>query len=676
MTRKRPHHGSRRRGNTSGPRKRPEQLLNGTLRIVRAGVATVETDEGTFPVAHGGIREAMHGDVVQVGLVHRGPGGPQAVVRAVLERATTTLLGIYEQAGPLGAVTPLDGRVTRDFFVLPEDTSAARLGVSEGDVVEARILQYPARGTAGVITLERRVGAHDDVDLLVEAVIASHSLATEFSPSVLEQAEMVRADVEEALTHDRDRRDLRDTVTLTIDPTDARDFDDAVSARRLEGGGYAIGVHIADVTHYLPWDSPMDIEARHRTCSTYLVDRVLPMLPERLCNDVCSLKPEEDRLAMSVLLELDRTGAVRDATACPSVIHSRARLDYETADELLVGAVTDDELPCAAQWTHDVAEAIRVLDEVAGLRRELRRKRGAVDFETREAKVLLDEAGHPLGVSVRERTHATSLIEEAMLMANEAVAQMLADVEMAAAYRVHERPAPEHLSETLPALNELQLLQPGEAERLVAGDPFVVQDVLRRSAGTPGGFLANAVLLRAQKRAIYLPHNDGHYALGAKAYCHFTSPIRRYPDVIVHRALKALLRGTRESREQRAVAVVLPQLCRTCSDQERVADAAARDSQKAKMAELFAGRVGESYSGIVTGCERYGLFVMLDDSCAEGLLPVRALGDEWFTYDNERMMLRGEESGRVYRLGQRIAVEVSGADPARGQIDFTLAGKL
>jgi len=378
---------------------------------------------------------------------------------------------------------------------------------------------------------------------------------------------------------------------------------------------------------------------------------------------------------MSVTMRLDERCEVTEARMCPSVIRSRARLDYATSDALLERRLTAADLPCADEDAQGVADAIFLLDEIAQARRLLRARRGAVDFDTRESRVVLDEAGRPIDVSVRERTRATSLIEEAMLMANEAVAKRLSDAQMPAAYRVHERPAPESLADTLPALHELRLLNPGEAERLTAGDPYVVQDVLARAAGTPGELLASALLLRAQKRAVYLPHNDGHYALGASAYCHFTSPIRRYPDVVVHRALKALLAGKVDTPEQRKVAVALPQVCRTCSERERVADAASRDSQKAKMAELFAGRIGERYSGVVTGCERYGLFVMLDDTCAEGLLPTRELGSEWFTYDDARMALIGEESGRTFSLGQRIAVEVLGANPARGQIDFGLAGK-
>ena len=662
------------RGHRTPVRSKPKALAQGTIHIVRAGVAVVETPEGSFSVARRGIREAMNGDEVQVSLVPGRGGERFAYVQGVLQRATSTFMGSYAQAGPLGAVTPLDGRMAHDFFVLPDDASAERLGVADGDVVAARILQYPTRNAAGVVTIERRAGAASDLDLMVETVIASHGLATEFTAQALEEAQALTLDVEGALANDALRRDLRGQVVLTIDPTDARDYDDAVSARKLADGGFEVGVHIADVTSYLPWGSSMDIEARQRTCSTYLVDRVLPMLPERLCNDLCSLRPDEDRLAMTVVLQLDAQGNVRASEVFPSVMRSRARLDYATADALLEGRIGAEDLPCEAAVAPAVADAIRLLDEVGALRRAVRARRGAVDFASREAKVELDEAGHPVGVHVRERTRATSLIEEAMLLANEAVAQLLADADVPAAYRVHERPVPEDLAATIPVLQELELLQPGDAERLAAADPFTLQRILARAQGGPGDYLANALLLRAQRRAIYLPHNDGHYALGAKAYCHFTSPIRRYPDVIVHRAVKALLHGTRASREQQAVERMLPQLCRTCSDQERVADDASRDSQKIKMAELYASKVGERFSGIVVGVERYGLFVMLDDTCAEGLLPVRALGDEWFTYSEERLMLMGEESGRAYRLGQRVAVEVVGATPERGQIDFALAG--
>ena len=291
-----------------------------------------------------------------------------------------------------------------------------------------------------------------------------------------------------------------------------------------------------------------------------------------------------------------------------------------------------------------------------------------------EPKVTLDEEGHPTGVTVRTRTRATGLVEEAMLLANESVARMLADRDVPCAYRVHERPSPEDLRATVRPLMELGLID-GNAQReaLIAGEPEAINTVLDAARGTSGEFLASALLLRAQKRAIYLPTNQGHYALGAQAYCHFTSPIRRYPDELVHRALKALLAGTLGSKEQEQVAGQLSQLCATCSQMERAADGAARASQRIKMAELYADHVGEVFSGVVCGCERFGLFVMLDDTCAEGLLPARALGSEWLEYDEDRMTLTGEESGRVWGLGTRVCVVVTETDVPRGRIDFALA---
>lgn len=677
-------HKSNRRQDKVKRARRSARFLTGILHIIRPQVGSVITPEGTFTLARHGIREGMDGDEVQVSLTTAKGREPRATVCSVLTRATSTFLGRYEVADPLGVVVPLNARIQRDFFVLPEDSSPARCDVSHGDIVVARIVEYPTRTSAAVVTLERRVGSSNELDMNIESVIASFGLATEFSQRSLTEASFLLLDVNKELADDASRVDLRGEFCVTIDPSDAKDFDDAVGARRLSDGGYELDVHIADVSRYVSWGSSIDLEARARTCSVYLVDRVLPMLPEWLCNDLCSLRPHEDRLTVSVRMRLNAEGVICSVQAMNAVIRSAARLSYEQVDALLEGKMSQDS-PVMGDTTQQSAlvRMLETLDEIRAKRQKIRYKRGAIDFETVETRMLLDVEGRPTGVSVRRRTRATNLIEEAMLLANESVAKMLADKDIKTAYRVHESPSPEALHAGLSVLVAIGALETGEAARITTGDSCAICGALEKSRGTGYTRVVNAVLLRAQKRAIYLPVNQGHYALGASAYCHFTSPIRRYSDILVHRALKSLLadekpvvKGTRvgqtksDEKAQLEQERALPQLCATCSERERVADAAARTSQKIKMAEFYQSRIGEEAWGTIDGVERFGLFVTLDATYAEGLLHVKDLGQEWIRYDEEQLMFIGEATGKRWRMGDRIKVRVSAVIIERGQIDF------
>ena len=528
-------------GHRSPVRSRRVAGLLGTVHVT-GGVATVETAEGVFKLTERGMREAMPGDTVTVSL-HRAPGGERrAQVESVEERSQTVLVGTYHQAGPLGVVRPLDKRAKLDFFVPPHDQSPERLGVADGDLVAARIVSYPTRMESGVVTIDRRIGGKDAPDAGIQTVMARYDLVDGYAPAALAEAESLELDVESAL-QDPLRRDIRDRFLLTIDPVDARDFDDAISVECTPAGGWKLGVHIADVSHYVVWESSIDLEARTRSTSVYLADRVLPMLPERLSNDLCSLRPHEDRLAFTVDIELDARGHVLSSRAYPSVIQSRVRLDYDAADWLLWGeeAAGDDtedvDQACveraeqarrdAAACGVDIAAFLRDADELARARQRVRRRRGAIDFESSEVHVALDDEGVPERIDVRRRTPATSLVEEAMLLANECVARKLVAAGAPAAFRVHEDPSPDELTAAAEVLIEARTIDRQEALGIMTGDSHAIEGVLERSAQTSQAPMVNALLLRAMQRAVYRPHNLGHYALGADAYCHFTRPIRR-----------------------------------------------------------------------------------------------------------------------------------------------------
>lgn len=670
--------------------------LTGTVRVYDAR-AEVETAEGVYRLGSRSMREAMPGDRVYVSL-HRGKGGARrAVVEHVIDRAVAAIVGVFEPAGPLGAVRPLDARIKQDFFVLPADDSPRRLGVEPGDIVSARIVDYPSRTESGVVTLERRIGDANEPSLGIECIMARYGLVDGYPQAAVDEAASLAVDVEGALA-DPLRRDIRDRFAITIDPVDARDFDDAISVARTVRGGWMLGVHIADVSHYVDWESAIDLEARRRSTSVYLADRVLPMLPERLCNDLCSLRPDEDRLAFTVDIELDAQGRVRTYEPYPSAIRSRVRMDYGAADELLRegdpdGAALDAAARGRAELAVEAARAngvdlrafLRNADALARARREIRRKRGSIDFDTPEVHVLLDEAGMPVDIVTRERTAATSLVEEAMLLANECVAEFLADRDLVSAYRVHEDPSPDSLASAAKTLTELGAVEGGLAAGIMLGDPRAINAAVEDTAGTAFAPQVNALLLRAQQRAVYKSHNEGHYALGARAYCHFTSPIRRYPDLIAHRVLKvalakhelgkkeALVRAPRlTGKGPQALEAICPQLCRQASDNERAADAAANASQKVKVAQLYASRIGERDTGTVSWISDLGAFVRLDATGAEGLVRMNALGAEWWDFDDVRLTLTGESTGTRVGLGCRVVVEVASVNVLRGHLDLKL----
>lgn len=670
--------------------------LTGTVRVYDAR-AEVETAEGVYRLGSRSMREAMPGDRVYVSL-HRGKGGARrAVVEHVIDRAVAAIVGVFEPAGPLGAVRPLDARIKQDFFVLPADDSPRRLGVEPGDIVSARIVDYPSCTESGVVTLERRIGDANEPSLGIECVMARYGLVDGYPQAAVDEAASLAVDVEGALA-DPLRRDIRDRFAITIDPVDARDFDDAISVARTVRGGWMLGVHIADVSHYVDWESAIDLEARRRSTSVYLADRVLPMLPERLCNDLCSLRPDEDRLAFTVDIELDAQGRVRTYEPYPSVIRSGVRMDYGAADALLREGEPDgaalDAAECGrAELAVEAARAngvdlrafLRNADALARARREIRRKRGSIDFDTPEVHVLLDEAGMPVDIVTRERTAATSLVEEAMLLANECVAEFLADRDLVSAYRVHEDPSPDSLASAVKTLTELGAVEGGLAAGIMLGDPRAINAAVEDAAGTAFAPQVNALLLRAQQRAVYKSHNEGHYALGARAYCHFTSPIRRYPDLIAHRVLKvalakhelgkkeALVRAPRlTGKGPQALEAICPQLCRQASDNERAADAAANASQKVKVAQLYASRIGERDTGTVSWISDLGAFVRLDATGAEGLVRMNALGAEWWDFDDVRLTLTGESTGTRVGLGCRVVVEVASVNVLRGHLDLKL----
>lgn len=632
---------------------RDRNLHVGRLSMNRRGFGFVASPAGDIYVGKRETGGAMHGDTVAVRLEQGRRQGRSGVVVQVVERAVTEIVGRFERHGALGIVVPTDSRIRGDLFV---DLGKAPSDANPGDIVVARITRYADRRDAmqGVIT--EVLGPEDAPGVDVDIVIREHGFATEFPEEVVEAAEALSQDVEGEIA--RGRTDRRDLFTITIDPTDARDFDDAISLER-EGKSLRLWVHIADVSHYVPWDSVIDVEARHRATSVYLVDRVLPMLPEHLSNLICSLNPDEDRLTFTVEMLLDKTGLVESYQLYPSVIRSDRRLNYDEVQAWFDGGGSPDpQLQRMLSDFHALAAAIHAR----------RLARGGLDFETVEARVRLDDNGEPIDVVLRSRTDATNMIEEAMILANEVVAGHMTEAKAPMVYRIHEDPDPDALSQVAVILKEFGY----PIQDVHGASPRTFQKIVAFAHDRPEERLINSLLLRALERARYVDYLGPHFGLASQAYTHFTSPIRRYPDLIVHRLLRAQLTKTLEKPPTSHMVPELSWLTEHSSTMEREAQSAEDDSQKVKLVALMAKHLGEEFDGIITGVMGFGLFVQLQNT-AEGLVHVEAMTDDYYRLDQERFMLYGENKGSIYRLGQQVRVRILDANVQERRLDLELA---
>lgn len=629
-------------------------LVVGRVQSIRSGAAFVVPDEDTpdvFVPAHQ-LGSALDGDrvVVRVERRRRGERAEGRVIR-VLERSRSTIVGAYHPKHNYGFVVPEDRKLTRDVFVPPDRDG----GAGDGDMVVVEISDWgdEHRGPTGTVSEVLGKLGEPGVDVL--AVIHGHELPLDFPEAVEREAKAVQA--RGVGTSDENRLDLRGRLVFTIDPTDAKDHDDALSVERLEDGRYELGVHIADVSHYVEEGGALDEEALARGTSVYLVDRVIPMLPEALSTDLCSLRPGEDRLAVSLLVTLDGAGKAHGHRLARTVIRSAHKLSYDEAQDVLDGKASVDP------------ETERALQDLAMLSRELRRQRearGSLDFDLPQARVILNTQGEPTDIERVMRLEAHRLVEDFMLLANHLVAKDAVGRKLPILHRVHENPDPDRI-------DRLRDTLAGVGLKLASGSvrPKDLQTVLEQVRDKPEENLVSTIVLRSMKRAQYSEQSQGHFGLATRHYTHFTSPIRRYPDLVTHRILTAALldgapAGTLPDAESLAA------VARISSERERIAVDAERDSVDLKKVEFMERHLGEEFGGTISSVTSFGFFVLLDAFFVEGLVHVSSLEDDYYVFDEDHHILTGEHRKRRFRLGDTVRVRVDGVDVEQRNIDFGL----
>ena len=622
------------------------------------GFLEIPEEEEDIFIPEESVGTALHGDTVQIIVKKDGKDGKrcEGEVVKVLERGTREVVGTYQQCDGFGFVVTDNQRFLKDVFI----PAGKSLTAEDGDKVLAEIKDHGNKRRSPEGKIIEILGKPGECGVDVLCVAKSYELPMEFPEKVAKQAERIKETLNEGDFYGRE--DLRDVVMVTIDGEDAKDLDDAVSLTKDEEF-YHLGVHIADVSNYVQYNSALDKEALKRGTSVYLADRVIPMLPKKLSNGICSLNAGEDRLALSCLMDIDKKGRVVSHRIVESVIHVKERMSYTDVKKILLQE--DEEL---AKCYEELLPMFFQMKELSELLRNRRKKRGAIDFDFPESKLVLDERGKVIDIYPYEQNIATRLIEDFMLAVNETVAEEYCMLGLPFVYRTHENPDMEKMETVLEMVHQAGIKVKKEKETIT---PKEVQKILKELEGMECEPFFARLILRSMKQAKYTVEDTGHFGLAAKYYCHFTSPIRRYPDLQIHRIIKETLRGKMTEAKIQHYRGILEEVARQSSAMERRAEEVERETIKMKKAEYMKQHIGEAFEGTVSGVTEWGFYVELDNT-VEGLVHVNSLTDDYYSFDKDRYCLVGDMTGRTYTMGQRVKVWVENADENTKTVDFKI----